>query len=81
MFYPVERQSSKRETPQSSPNVTFETTFFVAKAQIQKVFNTEHGLSPGSVIEIRYKVVVRQPPDPAFPHYLTLKAGETITLP
>jgi hypothetical protein len=57
-----------------------ETTKYVAKAQITKVLNTDHGLSPGAVIDIRYSVTVRQPPLPAFPVSPMLSPGETVTL-
>jgi hypothetical protein len=57
----------------------FETTHFVAKAQIQKVLQTDHDLTAGRVIEIRYTVRVRTPR--ALPgSNPSLKAGETVTV-
>jgi hypothetical protein len=34
----------------------YETTGFIAKAQIQNVIRTDHGLTPGQTITIRYKI-------------------------
>ena len=56
-----------------------ETTTFLAKAEVATVFATEHGLSPGAVIDIRYDVVVPRPaswPEPK----LTAGDAKTLTL-
>jgi hypothetical protein len=78
----VDRESADREEaryPGRSP-IVFETTKFLAKAQIAKVLKSAHGLAAGDVIDIRYSVTVRQPPDPAFRVKPTLSVGETRTL-
>jgi hypothetical protein len=76
------RHPSLLQHGQPYGSVTWETTTFVAKAQIQKVLNNEHDLRPGAVIEIRYDVSVRQPPLPPLPglHRAAPKPGETVTL-
>jgi hypothetical protein len=78
----VDRESFNREEIQypGQPAIAFETTKYVAKAQITKVLESEHGLSAGAVINIRYSVTVRRPPHPAFRVRPMLGAGETITL-
>jgi hypothetical protein len=78
----VDRESFNREETKypGLPTVVFETTKFVAKAKITRVLESAHGLNAGAVIDIRYSVTVRQPPDPAFRVRPTLSAGETVTL-
>ena len=78
----VDRVSFDRRESQyaGQPAVTFETTKYVAKARIIKVFKSDHGLSVGVIIDVRYSVTVRQPPDPAFRVRPMLSAGETVTL-
>jgi hypothetical protein len=78
----VDRESFNREDIQypGQPAIAFETTKYVARAQVTNVLNSDHELSAGAVIEIRYSVTVRQPPHPAFRVRPTLNAGETKTL-
>jgi hypothetical protein len=78
----VDRESSHRDESRNpaQPDVVIDTTRFVARALITTVLNTEHGLSPGPVIDIRYDVAERQPPHPAFRVRARLNAGETVTL-
>jgi hypothetical protein len=74
----VDRESYNREeTP--APGVVMERTSFVARAEIVEVPHNEHGLTPGTVIDIRYDVVVRQPPGTML-RGKTLTPGETVTL-
>jgi hypothetical protein len=56
-----------------------ETTTFLAKAEVANVIATEHGLSPGAVIDIRYDVVVPRPPSQPEPK-LTAGDAKTLTL-
>lgn len=78
----VDPESTNREEVKypGQPDVVFETTKFVAKVQITKILVNDHGLSVGAVINIRYSVTVRQPPDPGFRVRPTLSAGETKTV-
>jgi hypothetical protein len=78
----VDRESVNREETKhpGQPTVVFETTKFVAKAKITRVLASDHGLNAGDVIDIRYGVTVRQPPDPAFRVRPALSAGETVTV-
>jgi hypothetical protein len=78
----VEPESFNRQESQypGQQSVAFETTKYVAKAQVSKVLESDHGLSAGAVIYIRYSVTVRQPPHPAFRVRPMLSAGETTTL-
>jgi hypothetical protein len=69
------RESSKSGEPSGGWS---ENTRFVAKAQIETVLNSDHGLRPGTIIEIRYIVV--QSSVPAEVRDSTLKTGETVTL-
>jgi len=61
-------------------NGLFETTRFAAKARIEKVLESDHGLKPGEIIQIHYEVHVRNPPLPRVPPPRHLKEGETVTL-
>src|SRR5689334_22073302 len=61
----ITRESLNREAAPVR-GVTFETSTFVAKARVVEVPHNEHGLTAGDVIDIHYKDVVRQPPDPNF---------------
>jgi hypothetical protein len=81
----VDRESSmrhtyRRESFQSgeSSGGWSENTSFVAKAQIETVLNSDHGLSPGAVIDIHY-IVVRSSV-PAEQVLSNLTTGETVTL-
>jgi hypothetical protein len=76
----LDRHTYRRESFQSgeSSGGWSEQTRFVAKAQIETVLNSDHGLSPGAIIEIRYFVV--QSSVPAEVRDSTLKTGETVTL-
>jgi len=78
----MDRQSFDRQEfkEASGRNASRETTSFVAKARVQTVLQSDHNLSPGVVIEIRYDVVVRQPRLPGAYDHRTLKTGETVTL-
>jgi hypothetical protein len=78
----VEPENVNREETKfpSRPTVVFETTKFVAKAKINKVMQTDHGLSVGDVIVIRYRVTTRQPPDPGFRVRPSLSAGQIVTI-
>ena len=58
-----------------------EKTSFVAKAEIVEVPHNEHRLAPGTVIDIRYDVVVYQHGHALFRgNTKTLTPGETATL-
>ncbi len=78
----VDRESVNRQESQypGQPVIIFETTRYVAKAQVINVVQSDHGLSAGTVVDIRYSVTVRQPPHPAFRVRPTLNAGEMKTL-
>jgi len=78
----MDRQSFDRQEfkEASGRNASRETTSFVAKARVQTVLQSDHNLSPGVVIEIRYDVVVRQPRLPGAYDHRTLNTGETVTL-
>jgi hypothetical protein len=57
----------------------YETTGFIAKAQIQNVIRTDHGLTPGQTITIRYKIRIGTP-QPIPLKNRSLKAGEDTTV-
>jgi hypothetical protein len=71
----VEEKLSKSETYANGQ--TIETTTFVARAKIQKIVQTDHGLSPGAVIDILYRRT--RPSLPGRPNRF-LEVGETVTL-
>jgi len=76
----LQRHTYRREsfqTGESSGGWT-ENTAFVAKAQIAAVLDNNHGLMPGTVIEIRYVAV--KSTLPAEVRDRALKPGETMTL-
>jgi hypothetical protein len=77
-----ERESSNREEirPAGQPRIAFERTRFIAKARIAQVLATDHQLTPGTDIDIRYEVTVRQPAHPGFRVKPPLNVGETVTL-
>jgi hypothetical protein len=76
----LDRHTYRRESFQSgeSSGGWSEKTGFVAKAQIETVLNSDHGLRPGAIIEIRYIFV--QSSVPAEVRDSTLKTGEKVTL-
>ncbi len=78
----VDRESSKRDETRypGRPLVVFETTWFRARALIAEVLKTDHKLTAGAVIDIRYSITVREPPDPAYHVRPALSAGETKTV-
>jgi hypothetical protein len=78
----VDRESVHRDESRNpaQPDVVIDTGNFLARSVITKVLNTEHGLSPGAIIDIRYDVAERHPPNPSFPVRARLNAGETVTL-
>lgn len=78
----VDRESVNRQESQYSgqPAIIFETTKFVAKAQVINVVESDRGLSAGAVIDIRYRVTVRQPPHASFRVKPSLNAGEIKTI-
>ena len=78
----VDRESVNREEIRypGQPSVAFEKSNFVAKAKIANVVRTDHGLTPGAVIDIHYSVTVRDPPAPAFHVRSSLSAGEMATI-
>ena len=57
----------------------FETTSFVAKAQIQNVIRTDHRLTAGQTIVIRYSIRSATPRPLPFKD-TPLKAGEDATV-
>ena len=77
----IDRESVHRDESRNhaQPDV-IDTGNFLARAVITKVLNTEHGLSSGAIIDIRYDVAERHPPHPLFPVRARLNAGETVTL-
>jgi hypothetical protein len=76
----VDRASFLREEYRATGG-WLEKTTYVAKARIETVVNTEHRLSPGGVIDIRYDVRVQQPPNPYNRSIAaSLKVGDTWTL-
>jgi len=76
----LDRHTYRRESFQSgeSSGRWSEKTWFVAKAQIEAVLDNNHGLTPGTAIDIRY-VVIRSSV-PAEEVVTTLTTGETMTL-
>jgi hypothetical protein len=78
----VDRESFHRDKSlnPAQADVVIDTTRFVARALLTAVLNTEHGLNPGAVIDIRYDVAERHPPHPSFPVRARLNAAETVTL-
>jgi len=76
----VSRHTDKTLAP--GDQSVIETTKYVAKARIVEVPHNEHNLSPGVIIDIQYRTVVRTPTHPAFRlNTRTLVEGETVTLP
>jgi hypothetical protein len=76
----VDRASFLREEYKATGG-WLEKSTYVAKARIETVVNTEHGLSPGAVIDIRYDVRVQQPPNPYNRSIAaSLKVGDIWTL-
>ena len=72
----AEQQSFNRET--YARGGSMEITRFIAQAKIQEVLNSDHGLSPGMVIEISYIIRLVQPSGRQ--NGPSLKAGDTVTL-
>jgi hypothetical protein len=58
---------------------TFETTGFVARAEVRKVIQSDHGLAPGDIVVIHYKIRTAKPLPLGF-HDAPLKPGENTTL-
>jgi len=74
--------SQNVEAPRGSgPDVVFERSNFVAKGRIVEIPHNEHKLTPGAIIDIRYRTDVRKPADPNFRgNTRTLVEGQTATL-
>jgi hypothetical protein len=81
----VDREESERHTYRRESFISGESsggwserTWFVAKAQIETIANNNHGLSSGTVIDIRYVVIRSTVPSEEVASLL--RTGDTVTL-
>lgn len=76
----IDRASFLREEYKATGG-WLEKTTYVAKARIESVVESDHGLTAGTVIDVRYDVRVQQPPNPYNRSIAaSLKAGDIWTL-
>ena len=74
--------SQDTEVPRGpGTGAVFERSNFVAKARIVEIPHNEHKLTPGAIIDIRYRTDVRKPPDSNFRgNTKMLVEGQTVTV-